>query len=233
VTSHSEQKERFQQYYFFNRYKIVVYTGLRSDSIKNRACRNEARRIAAMRIIFMRIGCTLLTCDMYMSELRHIHDTVLSSIKMEGIRFVCVCVCACACALARVCGREDIVTELRIEEERWRFTSDVHNAGHLHIPQFLNGERNIAAELVKLVVVMGSVMLLKFRLIRLVCRLCRQSQQKAVLRAVAKFSDKKEMLLNVGGTGVGNRPVLLLITHSREHSFVVKWLPYRGHTGLA
>jgi hypothetical protein len=39
----------FQQY-FYNRYKIVVYTGLRSDCIKNHASRNEARRIAAMRI---------------------------------------------------------------------------------------------------------------------------------------------------------------------------------------
>jgi hypothetical protein len=44
-------------------------------------------RIAAMRIIFTRIGCTLLTCDMYTSDLRHIHDPVLSSLKMEGIRF--------------------------------------------------------------------------------------------------------------------------------------------------
>jgi hypothetical protein len=49
--------------------------------------RNEARRIAAMHIIFTRIGCTLLTCDMYMSDLRHIYDPVLSSLKMEGIRF--------------------------------------------------------------------------------------------------------------------------------------------------
>jgi hypothetical protein len=61
---------------------------MRSDSINNHASRNEARRIAAMRIIFTRIGCTLLTCDMYMSDLRHIHDPVLSSLKMEGIRFV-------------------------------------------------------------------------------------------------------------------------------------------------
>jgi hypothetical protein len=30
----------FQQY-FYNQYKIVVYTGLRSDSIKNHASRNE------------------------------------------------------------------------------------------------------------------------------------------------------------------------------------------------
>jgi hypothetical protein len=62
VTSHNKQKESFQQY-FYNRYKIVVYTGLRSDSIKNHSSHNEARRVAAMRIIFTRIGCTLLTCD--------------------------------------------------------------------------------------------------------------------------------------------------------------------------
>jgi hypothetical protein len=29
-----------------------------------------------------------LTCDMYMSDLRHIHDPVLSSLKMEGIRLL-------------------------------------------------------------------------------------------------------------------------------------------------
>jgi hypothetical protein len=39
-------------------------------------------------IVFTRIGCTLLTCDMYMSDLRHIHDPVLSSLKMEGIRLL-------------------------------------------------------------------------------------------------------------------------------------------------
>jgi hypothetical protein len=38
-----------------------------------------------MRIIFTRIGCTLLTCDIYMSDLRHIHDPVISSLKMKGI----------------------------------------------------------------------------------------------------------------------------------------------------
>jgi hypothetical protein len=50
----------FQQY-FYNRYKIVVYTGLRSDSIKNHASRNEARRTTATHILFTRISCTLLT----------------------------------------------------------------------------------------------------------------------------------------------------------------------------
>jgi hypothetical protein len=69
----------------------MVYTGLRSNSIKNHASCNEAHRIAAMRIIFTRIGCTLLTFDVYMSELRHIHDPVLSSLKMEGIRFSFLC----------------------------------------------------------------------------------------------------------------------------------------------
>jgi hypothetical protein len=47
--------------------------------------RQKFTRIAVMRIIFTRIGCTLLTRDMYMSDLRHIHDPVLSSLKMEGI----------------------------------------------------------------------------------------------------------------------------------------------------
>jgi hypothetical protein len=73
---------------FYNRYKIVVYTGPRSDSIKNHASRNEARRIAAMRIIFTRISCTLFTCHMYTCRLRRINDPVLSSLKMEGIRLL-------------------------------------------------------------------------------------------------------------------------------------------------
>jgi hypothetical protein len=50
--------------------------------------RQTFTRIAATRIIFTRIGCTLLTCDMYMSDLRHIHDPVLSSLKMKGIRLL-------------------------------------------------------------------------------------------------------------------------------------------------
>jgi hypothetical protein len=33
----------------------------------------------------VKVGLTLLTCDMYMSDLRYIHDPVLSSLKMEGI----------------------------------------------------------------------------------------------------------------------------------------------------
>jgi hypothetical protein len=75
---------------------MVVYTGLRSDSIKNHASRNVARRIATMRIIFTRIGCTLLTCDMHVCDIRYIHDPVLSSLKMEGIRLLDV-LCRSTC----------------------------------------------------------------------------------------------------------------------------------------
>jgi hypothetical protein len=39
-------------------------------------------------IIFMCISCNLLTCDMYMCRLRHIHDPVLSSLKMEVTRLL-------------------------------------------------------------------------------------------------------------------------------------------------
>jgi hypothetical protein len=45
-------------------------------------------RIAAMHTIFTSIGCTLFTCDMYMCRLRHINDSVLSSLKMEGIHLL-------------------------------------------------------------------------------------------------------------------------------------------------
>jgi hypothetical protein len=34
-----------------------------------------------------RCGACYLTCDMYKSSLRHIHDPVLSSLKMKGMRF--------------------------------------------------------------------------------------------------------------------------------------------------
>jgi hypothetical protein len=41
-----------------------------------------------MHIMFTRIGCTLFTCDMYMCRLGHINGSVLSSLKMEGIRLL-------------------------------------------------------------------------------------------------------------------------------------------------
>jgi hypothetical protein len=49
---------------------------------------------------FPRIGCTLLTCDMYMCRLRHIHDPVLSSLKMEGICLLFVSVYNCGMSQA-------------------------------------------------------------------------------------------------------------------------------------
>jgi hypothetical protein len=45
------------------------------------------KRNNAERIVVMCIGYIFLTCDMYKSSLRHIHDPVLSSLKMKGIRF--------------------------------------------------------------------------------------------------------------------------------------------------
>jgi hypothetical protein len=42
--------------------------------------------IAPLHIIFTRIGCTLFTCDVYVSP--KTNDSVLSSLKMEGIRLL-------------------------------------------------------------------------------------------------------------------------------------------------
>jgi hypothetical protein len=43
------------------------------------------KRNNAERIVVMCIGYIFLTYDMYKSSLRHIHDPVLSSLKMKGI----------------------------------------------------------------------------------------------------------------------------------------------------
>jgi hypothetical protein len=51
---------------------------------------DHVTHIAAMHIIFTHIGCTLLTRDMYMCRLSHIHDPVLLSLKMEGMRLLFV-----------------------------------------------------------------------------------------------------------------------------------------------
>jgi hypothetical protein len=42
---------------------------------------------------FMRIDCTLFTYDTYMCRLRLINDSVLSSLKMEGIRLFFIVFC--------------------------------------------------------------------------------------------------------------------------------------------
>jgi hypothetical protein len=71
---HSEQKKK-------------AFSGIFTTDTKSFI---HVTRIAAMHIIFTRIGCTLFTCDMYMCRLRHINDSVLSSLKMEGIRLLFV-----------------------------------------------------------------------------------------------------------------------------------------------
>jgi hypothetical protein len=40
------------------------------------------------RIVVMCIGYIILTCDMYKSSLRHIHDPVFSSLKIKGVRLM-------------------------------------------------------------------------------------------------------------------------------------------------
>jgi hypothetical protein len=64
----------------------AIKCGAFSYSIVTNA--HRVTRIAATLIIFTRIGCTLFTCHMYMCRLRHINDSVLSSLKMEGIRLL-------------------------------------------------------------------------------------------------------------------------------------------------
>jgi hypothetical protein len=64
-----------------NAHRVTTMADTDIDAVR----KQKFTRIAAMRIIFTRIGCILLTCDMYMSDLRHIHDPVFSSLKMEGI----------------------------------------------------------------------------------------------------------------------------------------------------
>jgi hypothetical protein len=70
-----------------NAHRVTSMADTDTDAIKSKR-RQKFTRIAAMRIIFTRIGCTLLMCDMYMRDVRNIHDLVLSSLKMEGIRLL-------------------------------------------------------------------------------------------------------------------------------------------------
>jgi hypothetical protein len=45
------------QLYFYNRYKIVVYTGLRSDSIRNHASRNDSLYVNKVQLIRVKMIC--------------------------------------------------------------------------------------------------------------------------------------------------------------------------------
>jgi hypothetical protein len=59
----------FQQY-FYNRYKIVVYTGLRSDCMLPDTGNDDVKK------------------QRNAEYAKHINDPVLSSLKMEGIRLL-------------------------------------------------------------------------------------------------------------------------------------------------
>jgi hypothetical protein len=59
----------------------------RGTKIKTKANRCGICYYSITYCCYANIGFNLLTCDMYMSDLRHIHDPVLLSLKMEGIRF--------------------------------------------------------------------------------------------------------------------------------------------------
>jgi hypothetical protein len=59
-------------------------------SIVLNACRVTSMADTGINAVKKYIGCTLLTCDMYMCRLRHINDSVLSSLKMEGMAIFCL-----------------------------------------------------------------------------------------------------------------------------------------------
>jgi hypothetical protein len=61
------------QQYFYNRYKIVVYTGLRSDCIKDHVSDTGIDDVKKQRNA---------------EYAKHINDPVFSSLKMEGIRLL-------------------------------------------------------------------------------------------------------------------------------------------------
>jgi hypothetical protein len=58
---------------FYNRYKIVVYTGMRSDSIKNHASDTGMDDVKKQRNA---------------EYAKHLNDPVLSSLRMEGTRLL-------------------------------------------------------------------------------------------------------------------------------------------------
>jgi alcohol dehydrogenase class IV len=69
------------------------------DAIKLKKAEYDKQYRLKRKLLLQQQACTssesdlaeknkLLTCDMYMYRLRHIHDPVLSSLKMEGIRLV-------------------------------------------------------------------------------------------------------------------------------------------------
>jgi hypothetical protein len=78
------------------------------------------KRYPLWRMLFTRIGCPLLTCNMYMSDPRHIHDPVLSSLEMEGIR-------------VRLLFNDYVNSSYDVpssaQNEQWRINWNVHGSG--------------------------------------------------------------------------------------------------------
>jgi hypothetical protein len=61
-----------------NAHRVISMADTDIDAVKKRS---NAERI----VVIMCIGYIFLTYGMYKSSLRHIHDPVLSSLKMKGI----------------------------------------------------------------------------------------------------------------------------------------------------
>jgi hypothetical protein len=66
---------------------VILYTRYVSTCVGADGGRSRGTKIKTKP---NRCGSCYLTCDMYKSSLRHIHDPVLSSLKMKGIRLFCI-----------------------------------------------------------------------------------------------------------------------------------------------
>jgi hypothetical protein len=69
-------------------YYSIVLNAHRVTSMADTDIDAVKKQNNAERIVVMCIGYIFLTYDMYKSSLRHIHDPVLSSLKMKGIRLI-------------------------------------------------------------------------------------------------------------------------------------------------
>jgi hypothetical protein len=69
---------------------VILYTRYVSTCVGAGVGRGRGTKIKTKA---NRCGSCYLTCDMYKSSLRHIHDPVLSSLKMKGIRLLFASCC--------------------------------------------------------------------------------------------------------------------------------------------
>jgi hypothetical protein len=87
IVYHVTHFEASRNVILYTRY-VSTYVGAGCGRGRETKKTNAIRCGACYSIAFTRIGCTLLTCDMRMCRERHIHDPVLSSLKMEGTRLL-------------------------------------------------------------------------------------------------------------------------------------------------